>query len=86
MYLMNTFTASGGLMVKVITIMDDVYAELYRLKKSRGMSFSEVLRYMLKERSREEKNIISLAGSLGSEDFDKRAAEKIKKDSYAWGF
>ncbi len=72
-------------MVRVITIMDDVYAELYRLKKSRGMSFSEVLRYLLKERSRDEKNIISLAGSLGSDDFDKRMADRIKKEKDEWG-
>ena len=37
-------------MVRVITIMDDVYAELYRIKRAKGMSFSEVLRYLVKER------------------------------------
>lgn len=72
-------------MVKVITIMDDVYAELYRLKKSKGMSFSEILRYLLKERSKEGRNIISLAGSVEDEDVDKRTAEKIRKERYGWG-
>lgn len=72
-------------MVKVITIMDDVYAELYRLKKSRNMSFSELFRHMLKERRAEGRSIISLAGSIGDEDIDRRAVERIKKEGLAGG-
>ena len=30
-------------MVKVITIMDDVYSELYRLKKSKDIAFQALL-------------------------------------------
>lgn len=69
------------MMVKVITIMDDVYADLYRLKKSKGMSFSEILRFLLNERKREGTSIISLAGSIGDEDIDHRAVEKIKREA-----
>lgn len=72
-------------MVRVITIMDDVYAELYRLKKSKGTSFSGILRHLLKERTKEGRNIISLAGSIGEGDFDRRTAERIRKDKYGWG-
>lgn len=64
-------------MVKVITIMDDVYGELHRLKRSKGMSFSEVLRFLLKER-RSERTIISLAGSLDEKDINRGAMEKIR--------
>jgi predicted CopG family antitoxin len=65
-------------MVKVITIMDDVYAELYRLKKSKAMSFSEILRYLLKEK-KEGSNIISLAGSVEEIDINHREFERIRK-------
>ena len=67
-------------MVKVITIMDDVYAELYRLKRSKGMSFSEVFRYLLNERNKgESKNLINFAGSVNDGDINHRAVEKIIK-------
>ncbi|MEW6036089.1 MAG: antitoxin VapB family protein [Candidatus Micrarchaeota archaeon] len=66
-------------MVKVITIMDDVYADLYKLKKSKNMSFSELFRHLLKER-RESGSIISLAGSIGEQDINRRAVEKIKRE------
>ena len=67
-------------MVKVITIMDDVYADLYRLKRAKGMSFSEILRFLVKERREERKSIISLAGSIGDLDINKREFDKILKD------
>ena len=67
--------------VKVITIMDDVYADLYRLKKSKGMSFSEVLRFLVNERKAEGSSIISLAGSIGDEDINHRTVERIKKEA-----
>lgn len=66
-------------MVKVITIMDDVYSELHRLKRSKGMSFSEVLRFLLKER-RSERTIISFAGSLGEDDVNRGAVERIRRE------
>jgi predicted CopG family antitoxin len=66
-------------MVRVITIMDDVYAELYKLKRAKGMSFSEVLRYMLSERPNEGRAIIGLAGSINESDIDKRAANTIRR-------
>ena len=66
-------------MVKVITIMDDVYADLYRLKRSKDMSFSEILRHLLKERRDESRSIINLAGSISEEDVDRRAMEKVRK-------
>lgn len=67
-------------MVKVITIMDDVYAELYRLKKAKGMSFSGAIRYLLKERRKEGRQLISLAGSIESADIDRKAIEKARRE------
>ncbi|VVC04389.1 Putative antitoxin [Candidatus Bilamarchaeum dharawalense] len=66
-------------MVKVITIMDDVYADLYRLKKSKAMSFSEILRFLLKEK-KEGSNIISLAGSIDEMDINHREVDRIRKE------
>lgn len=66
-------------MVKVITIMDDVYADLDRLKRAKGMSFSKVLRFLLKERREEQRGLINLAGSVDEENIDRRAVERINK-------
>ncbi len=70
-------------MVKVITIMDDVYSDLYKLKTSKDMSFSQVMRYLLKQRRDEAKSIIALAGSINEMDVDRRAMEKVRR-VYAW--
>jgi predicted CopG family antitoxin len=81
MYLVNALiTDLVVTMVKVITIMDDVYTELYRLKRSKGMSFSEVLRFLLKER-RGEGTIINLAGSIDEKDIRRGAIEKIRREN-----
>ncbi|MEM3422326.1 MAG: antitoxin VapB family protein [Candidatus Bilamarchaeaceae archaeon] len=64
-------------MVRVITIMDDVYVELNRLKKSKGMSFSEVIRYLLHERNENEKQLKVFAGTIKEDDVDKRALMRI---------
>lgn len=61
--------------------MDDVYADLYRLKKSKGMSFSEILRYLVNEQKAEGRSIISLAGSIEDSDINVRAVERIRKES-----
>lgn len=66
-------------MVKVITIMDDVYSELYKLKRSKGMSFSEILRHLLSEKGDDKSSIIDLAGSVNDSDINVRAVEKIRK-------
>ena len=66
-------------MVRVITIMDDVYAEMYKLKRSKGMSFSQVMRYLLHEQSKEGRSIIGFAGSINDHDIDHKAAQNVKK-------
>ena len=69
-------------MVKVITIMDDVYADLYRLKRSKNMSFSEVLRFLLNERRDQGRSILTLAGSISEVDLDKKSMERIRKTNW----
>lgn len=61
--------------------MDDVYADLYRLKKSKGTSFSGILRYLLNEQKAEGRSIISLAGSIEDSDINVRAVERIRKET-----
>lgn len=61
--------------------MDDIYADLYRLKKSKGMSFSEVLRFLVNERKAEGNSIISLAGSIDENDINHRTLDRIKKEA-----
>jgi predicted CopG family antitoxin len=68
-------------MVKVITIMDDIYVDLYKIKRSKNMSFSELFRYLLKERKEGTGSIISLAGRINPEDIDGRAVDRIKRET-----
>ncbi len=77
------FTKRGMEMVRVITIMDDVYDDLKRLKSSKDMSFSQVLRFLLKER-KQESTIISLAGSIEDKDIARREVSRIKREEYNW--
>lgn len=67
-------------MVKVITIMDDVYSELYKVKKAKGLSFSGAIRYLLAEKRDEGRQILSFAGSIRGDDVDRRAVEKMRKE------
>lgn len=71
-------------MVRVITIMDDVYADLYRLKRSKNMSFSGILRHIMKENEKESRNIISLAGSLEEVDIDRKMADGLRRGMNEW--
>lgn len=66
-------------MVRVITIMDDIYADLYKLKKAKGMSFSEILRYLVHERSNEGRSLINLAGSINESDIDRQTVDRVKR-------
>jgi predicted CopG family antitoxin len=68
-------------MVRVITIMDDVYADLYKLKKAKDMSFSELFRFLLKEKKEGAGSFIRLAGSIRDEDIDARTADRIRRDA-----
>lgn len=67
-------------MVKVITIMDDVYAELYQLKKSKGMSFTGAIRHLLKEAKDDKRQILAFAGSIESSDIDHRAVDLTRRE------
>jgi predicted CopG family antitoxin len=68
-------------MVKVITIMDDVYSDLWKIKISRGMSFSELFRYMLDEMKDDRGNIISFAGTVGEMDVDRKVMERFRREA-----
>ena len=63
--------------------MDDVYIDLHRLKTSKNMSFSQVMRFLLTQQRDEGRSIINLAGSINELDVDRRAMEKMRK-AYAW--
>jgi predicted CopG family antitoxin len=74
-------TSKGDGMVKVITIMDDVYVDLHKLKSSKDMSFSELFRYMLSEMKTDRENIISFAGTVSELDVDHRAVNKLRREA-----
>lgn len=64
-------------MVRVITIMDDVYVELNRLKKAKGMSFSEAIRFLLREKQENEKQLKIFAGAIKEKDIDRKMITRI---------
>ncbi len=69
-------------MVKVITIRDDVYASLYKIKRAKGMSFSEVLEYLVTlehQRKGKRTDMIALAGSVSRDEVDKRLLDKLRR-------
>lgn len=69
-------------MVKVITIRDDVYADLYRIKRPRGMSFSEVLEYLIardQQRRGRKTDMLALAGMVSPDGIDRRLLDKMRR-------
>ena len=68
-------------MVKVITIKDDVYKKLLRLKRKRGESFSEVIEYLLNYSARGEhaRSLVNLAGSIGERSVRKDRLRRVLK-------
>ena len=80
MYLSNK---KGDAMVRVITIMDDVYDELKELKHSKNMSFSQALRFLLKEK-KSKSTIVQLAGTIEEKDLYRRTVTRIRRGEYNW--
>lgn len=68
-------------MVRVITIRDDVYEKLNKLKKSKGMSFSEAIEYLISTSKKNTPNlsIMEFAGILGPKDVDERQLITLKR-------
>lgn len=71
-------------MVRVITIRDDVYVELNRLKRAKNMSFSEIIEYLIHEKESSKNNILEFAGALNDGEIDRKALETIKKGMREW--
>lgn len=69
-----------GYMVKVITIRDDIYAGLYKLKRKWGTSFSKTIEALLKEREAKSRNIFSFTGKISPVDITKK--KKFEDDFY----
>ncbi|MFA5077341.1 MAG: antitoxin VapB family protein [Candidatus Micrarchaeia archaeon] len=69
-------------MVKVITIRDDVYAGLFRVKRDKQMSFSEAIEYLLSVENQERRkntNMFVLSGSVSREDVDRRLLDRMRR-------
>lgn len=68
-------------MVRVITIRDDVYKKLDKLKKSKGMSFSEAIEYLVSvsQKNRTDSSIMEFAGILAPQDVDKKHLITLKR-------
>lgn len=66
-------------MVRVITIRDDVYAQLSDLKTKNGMSFSEAIDLLLKENNVRKKGLLDFVGVISEGDIDRNASLFSKK-------
>lgn len=72
-------------MVKTITIADDVYEELIKMKGNK--SFSELLRELIRERKGNAEVLIKIFGSLSREEVDEleKRIKEIEKLFEKWG-
>jgi len=72
-------------MVKTITISDDVYNELVRIKGKK--SFSELFRELLRERKGNVDALRHLRGILSEEEYreTKRKLKEIEEEFEKWG-
>ncbi len=66
-------------MVRVITIRDDVYAQLSDLKIKNGMSFSEAIDHLLKENNVRKKGLLDFVGVISEGDIDRNASMFARK-------
>ena len=72
-------------MVKTITISDDVYNELVRIKGKK--SFSELFRELLREKKGNVDALRHLKGILSEEEYreTKRKLKEIEEEFEKWG-
>ncbi|MCD6523449.1 MAG: antitoxin VapB family protein [Thermococcus sp.] len=72
-------------MVRTITISDDVYNELVRIKGKK--SFSELFRELLRERKGNVDALRHLKGILSEEEYreTKRKLKEIEEEFEKWG-
>jgi len=72
-------------MVKTITISDDVYNELVRIKGKK--SFSELFRELLRERKGNVDALRHLRGILSEEEYreTKRKLKELEEEFEKWG-
>ncbi|MFA5411916.1 MAG: antitoxin VapB family protein [Candidatus Micrarchaeia archaeon] len=66
-------------MVRVITIRDDVYAQLSDLKIKNGMSFSEAIDHLLKENNVRKKGLLDFVGVIDEADIDRSSSLFARK-------
>ncbi len=66
-------------MVKVITIKDESYNKLLRIKRKLKGSFSDAIEHLVEyyERGEHAKGIINLAGSVGRKDVRKDRLRRV---------
>ncbi len=69
-------------MAKVITIKDEVYERLNKLKKREAMSFSEVINFLLNfyESHRESTGLLSYAGALKNKAVNMTRLRRLRRE------
>jgi predicted CopG family antitoxin len=69
-------------MVKVMTIRDEVYARLNKIRFQRGGSFGDAISYLLETEAKHGKgaSITGLAGSIHRMNINQRNARKVAGD------
>jgi macrodomain Ter protein organizer (MatP/YcbG family) len=69
-------------MHKVLTIRDDVYTRLKKVKRRLGLSFSQVIEYLLNiyDSQGARNKILSLKGSLKVSSIDAKALARVYRE------
>ena len=75
-------------MTKLVSLSEEVYEELNRIREREGKSFSEVIRELLRYRYLDIKGLVRLiekVGPIDVEESDKRVWESIpRRAEEAW--
>nr|WP_308700745.1 antitoxin VapB family protein [Pyrococcus yayanosii] len=82
---MHVFSVLVLAMAKTITISDDVYRELVRIKGDK--SFSEILRELLKERKGNSHVLLRIFGILNEKEYKevKKKLKELEEEFEKWG-
>ncbi|MEK6982776.1 MAG: antitoxin VapB family protein [Candidatus Micrarchaeota archaeon] len=71
-------------MVHVITIDDESYSELFKVKRQNDCSFSKAIKHLIAQNKKVKTNVLAFAGSVNESDIDMRSIDSMEKSMQSW--